>query len=119
MNLFSHYLLAKIYWPIDLLGWALVLLIIYLPYIRYCADREIKLFLNFVYFFLFFAITIPSTLGWLWLIRDGIIAVWQSGFVKLLFLALGFLFFLYIIFEDFIKESFTRKRFDANLKPET
>lgn len=119
MNFFSHYLLAKIYWPIDLLGWALVLLIICFPYIRYCANKEINSFLNFIYFLLFFAIGIPSTLGWLWLIKDGLIAVWQSGFVKILFSTLGFLLFLYIIFEDFIKEIFTRKRFDANLKPET
>lgn len=116
MNCFSYYLLAKIYWPIDLFCWAIVLLAVYLPYARYCSNKEIGTFSNFVYFFLFFAITILGSIGWIWLIVNGIIAIWESNIAKTIALALISSSFLFIVFEDFIIKIFTRKRFDANLK---
>lgn len=106
MDLISYHLLGKVYWPIDLLIWAVFLLILHGPCLRYYSDKEINRFWNFIYFSMLLIIFALCVIAWFWVVFDSIRLIHESSLVQRGILVLFLLLLVFVFFEDFIKKIF-------------
>ena len=110
MNSFSHIILGKIYWPIDMLFWVVGLLFVYIPFVKYYATKEINKLFNFLYVFIFLAIGVLASVIWLWLIVDFFVIISRYPLTQVIFWTLvSLIFLLFVFFENFVRKIFSYK----------